>query len=217
MPRAGDARGDTAARAPGSNAGGWRKLLTNRNLVLITASYFALNYFHYIFYYWIYYYFGEVRQLGAANTTLATTLTFVSMAVMTPIGGFVSDHAVKRWGTRNGKRVVPVVGMILGAVLLYIGAGGWGIAATIVLLSLAVGCAMAPEGAFWSSAIAIGSPNAGESTGVMNGGGSLGGMLAPYHHTAHCEPVRLVGRTLLRERACPYRNDLMVLHRSVRR
>jgi MFS family permease len=101
------------------------------------------------------------------------------MAVMTPIGGFLSDQAVKRWGVKNGKRVVPVAGMILSAVLLYAGAAGWGVATTIVLLSLAVGCAMAPEGAFWSSAIAVARPGAGGATGIMNSGGNLGGMLAP--------------------------------------
>jgi MFS family permease len=163
----------------GSGAGEWRSLLTNRNLLLITASYFALNYFQYIFYYWIYYYFGEIRKLGRAETTVATTATFVSMAIMTPLGGFLSDQAVKRFGVKNGKRLVPIASMILSAVLLYAGASGRGISMTVLLLSLAVGCAMAPEGAFWSSAIAVGRPSAGAASGIMNCGGNLGGMLGP--------------------------------------
>jgi MFS family permease len=175
MPR----RDDRAGPMAGARTGEWRSLLTNRNLLLITASYFALNYFQYIFFYWIYYYFGEIRKLGHAEAAVATTATFVSMAVMTPIGGFVSDQAVKRWGVKNGKRAVPVTGMILSAILLYVGAGGWGVPTTIILLSLAVGCAMAPEGAFWSSAIAVGRPTAGGATGIMNCGGNLGGMLGP--------------------------------------
>ncbi len=163
----------------GSGAGEWRTLLRNRDLLLITASYFALNYFQYIFYYWIYYYFGEIRKFGRAETTLATTATFVSMAIMTPIGGFLSDQAVSRFGMKSGKRLVPIVSMILSAILLYAGAGGWGVPATVFLLSLAVGCAMAPEGAFWSSAIAVGRPSAGAATGIMNCGGNIGGMLGP--------------------------------------
>jgi len=163
----------------GSGANEWRALLSNRDLLLITASYFALNYFQYIFYYWIYYYFGEIRKFGSAETTLATTATFVSMAIMTPVGGFVSDQAVSRFGVKSGKRLVPIVSMILSAILLYAGAGGWGVPATIFLLSLAVGCAMAPEGAFWSSAIAVGRPSAGSASGIMNCGGNIGGMLGP--------------------------------------
>lgn len=156
-----------------------RRLLTNRQLLLITTSYFALNYFQYIFFYWIYYYFGEIRKLGKNETTLATTATFISMAIMTPLGGIITDWAVKRFGLKTGKRVVPIAGMILSAVLLYIGAGGWGLAATIILLSLAVGCAMAPEGAFWSSAILVGRPATGAASGIMNCGGNFGGMLGP--------------------------------------
>jgi MFS family permease len=175
MPRRDNLHGPIA----GSGTGDWRMLLTNRNLLLITASYFALNYFQYIFYYWIYYYFGEIRKFGRAETTLATTATFVSMAIMTPLGGFLSDQAVSRFGVKSGKRLVPIVSMILSAILLYAGAGGWGFSTTVFLLSLAVGCAMAPEGAFWSSAIAAGRPSAGAATGIMNCGGNLGGMLGP--------------------------------------
>ncbi|MGH9668313.1 MAG: MFS transporter, partial [Bryobacteraceae bacterium] len=157
----------------------WRLLLTNRHLLLITGSYFALNYFQYIFYYWIYYYFGEIRKLGKDQTTFATTALFISMAVMTPIGGILSDRAVRRLGLKNGKRIVPIVAMILSAVLLYAGAGGWGIAATVALLAVAVGCATAPEGAFWSTAIHVGQPHVGAASGIMNCGGNVGGMLAP--------------------------------------
>lgn len=157
----------------------WRLLLTNRNLLLITGSYFALNYFQYLFYYWIYYYFGEVRKLGKDQTTFATTAMFISMAITTPIGGILSDRAVRRLGLKNGKRIVPIVAMILSAVLLYAGAGGWGVAATVALLAVAAGCATAPEGAFWSTSIHVGRPHVGAASAIMNCGGNVGGMLAP--------------------------------------
>ena len=178
MPRGGGARGTTAR----SDAGAWKEfvaLLGNRNLLLITGSYLALNYFEYIFYFWMYYYFDEIRKFGPANAAVATTATFISMALGPPTGGFLTDQAVKRWGIRNGKRVVPVAGMILSATLLYVGAAGWGVAMTIVLLSLAVGCSMATEGAFWSSTLAVGGRNAGAATGIYNCGGNLGGALGP--------------------------------------
>ena len=178
LPRQGADHGTTSR----SDRRGWRAfaaLLRNRNLLLITGSYLALNYFEFIFYYWIYYYFDQIRKFGPANAAVATTASFVSMAIGPPIGGFLTDQAVTRWGIRNGKRVVPIAGMILSATLLYVGVAGWGVAMTIILFSLAVGCSMATEGAFWSSALAVAGRNAGAATGIYNCGGNLGGVLGP--------------------------------------
>lgn len=165
----------TAARATGS----WRILLGDRNLLLLTGSYFALNYFEYIFYYWIYYYFGQIRHMDSQQTSVATTFVFITMALMTPLGGLVSDRMTARYGITKGARIVPMGAMALSAILLYIGASGLGVVATVALLSLAVGFSMAPEGTFWSTAIRMGGKQVGAACGFMNAGGNVGGMLAP--------------------------------------
>jgi MFS family permease len=157
----------------------WRALLGDRHLLLLTGSYFALNYFEYIFYYWIYYYFGEIRHMGQQQSAFATTAIFITMAVMTPLGGWTSDWMTARFGPSRGARIVPIGAMVSSAVLLYIGASGLGVFATVALLSLAVGFSMAPEGAFWSTAIHMGGKQVGAACGFMNCGGNVGGMLAP--------------------------------------
>ncbi len=161
------------------SAGSWRPLLGDRHLLLLTGSYFALNYFEYIFYYWIYYYFGEIRHMGQEQSAFATTAIFITMAVMTPLGGWTSDWMTSRFGPSRGARIVPMGAMAASAVLLYIGASGLGVLATVALLSLAVGFSMAPEGAFWSTAIHMGGKHVGAACGIMNCGGNVGGMLAP--------------------------------------
>jgi ACS family glucarate transporter-like MFS transporter len=166
----------TPKRASG---GSWRKLLANRNLMMLTAGYFLLNYFEYIFFYWIYYYFGEIRHLGTRETALATTVLFITMAVMTPIGGKISDVLVARRGLKFGRRSVAMAGMALSAVLLFLGAGGFGVIATVTLLSLALGCATCSEGPFWATAIDVSGENVGAACGILNTGGNLGGLLAP--------------------------------------
>jgi len=160
-------------------AASWRALIGDRHLLLLTGSYFALNYFEYIFYYWIYYYFGEIRHMPQQQSAYATTVIFITMAVMTPLGGWVSDWMRSRFGPSRGSRIVPIGAMAASAVLLYIGASGLSVFLTVALLSLAVGCSMAPEGTFWSTAIHMGGKQVGAACGFMNFGGNVGGMLAP--------------------------------------
>jgi MFS family permease len=162
-----------------STRGAWRKLLTDRDLLLLTSGYFMLNYFEYIFFYWIYYYFGEIRKMGAQMGALATTVMFVSMAIMSPLGGWLSDRVGRRLGRGMGRRSVSMAGMALSAVLLFWGASGVGVAATVTLLALALGCCTMAEGPFWATAIDLGRDQAGAAGGIMNTGGNVGGMLAP--------------------------------------
>jgi MFS family permease len=157
----------------------WIQLLRQRNLVLLTLSYFCLNYFEYIFFYWIYYYFGEIRHMGARQSAMYVTILMLTTVVMTPLGGWVSDRLVLRYGLSRGRRLVPLAGMALSAVLLYAGASGLGTFATVALLSLAFGFSESVEGPFWASAIDIGGGEVGAACGIMNSGGNFGGILAP--------------------------------------
>ena len=162
-----------------STPAAWGRLLTDRDLLMLTSGYFMLNYFEYIFFYWIYYYFGEIRKMGADMGALATSIMFVSMAVMSPLGGWLSDRVGQWLGRRMGRRSVSMAGMALSAVLLFLGASGLSVSATVTLLALALGCCTMAEGPYWATAIDLGRDQAGASCGIMNTGGNVGGMLAP--------------------------------------
>jgi ACS family glucarate transporter-like MFS transporter len=167
--------------APPANPGAgssWRQLARNRNLAWLTCGYFCLNYFEYIYFYWIYYYFGQVRHFTEAQTAGFTSIIFVAMAVMTPLGGWVSDH-VGDSRSRSGRKWVAMAGASLSAALLYAGASGLGVVATVAMLALSLGFAAGAEGPFWSTAIEISGENVGAACGILNTGGNLGGMLAP--------------------------------------
>jgi ACS family glucarate transporter-like MFS transporter len=156
----------------------WMQLARNRNLAWLTWGYFCLNYFEYIFFYWLYYYFGQIRHFTPTQTAQFTSVTFVAMAVMTPLGGWVSDNIGDR-RTRTGRKWVAMGGMALSAVLMCAGASGVGVIATVAMLALALGSAASAEGPFWSTAIEISGDNVGAACGILNTGGNLGGMLAP--------------------------------------
>jgi MFS family permease len=157
----------------------WGALLRNRNLVLLAFGYFALNYFEFIFFYWIYYYFGEIRHLARSQSAIYTTALLLTMMVMMPVGGWVADRLIPYWGVKTSRRSVSVVGLVLSAVLLYVGTNLTTPLAMVTLLSMALGFAASSEGPFWASAIEAGKNQVGAAGGIMNGVGNVGGLLAP--------------------------------------
>ena len=163
----------------GLNPTPWRRLLTNRNLMLLTLGYTSVDYFEYLFFYWIFYYLGHVRKLDPASTAACTAALFVTWTVMTPLGGWVSDQLVGHFGLRRGRRLVPTVGLTMSAVLLSLGTSVARPLVGAALLSLALGCASASDGSFWASAIDIGGAHVGAAGAILNTGGNLGGFLAP--------------------------------------
>jgi len=157
----------------------WRRLLLNRNLALLTFAYFTLGYFEYIFFYWIYYYFGEVRHTGFAQSARYTTVIFLVMLVMMPLGGWISDGLTRSYGPKFGRRIVPLVGLTMGAILLYLGVATSDSGTATVLLALAIGFASFCEGPFWALAIDIGGTQVGAAGGILNAGGNVGGFFSP--------------------------------------
>jgi MFS family permease len=158
---------------------GWRVLLGNRSLVLLTFSYAAIGYFEYLFFFWMHYYFDEVLRLGKSESRLYATLLYLAMAAGMVFGGWLSDRLLRMWGQRPGRAAVVVGGMLAGAALLYLGVlarePGW-IVAWFALALAAVG---ATEGPFWATAIDLGGRRGGTSAGIFNTGGNAGGTLAP--------------------------------------
>jgi sugar phosphate permease len=157
----------------------WRQLLTNRSLMLLTAGYSAVGYYEYIFFFWIYYYFAKIRQVGDQQSALFTTILFLTWMLMTPLGGWVSDRMVARYGKRTGRRLVPIVCLTVSAALLCIGVNLNGVWSVALLLSLALGFASASDGPFWATAIDLGGKGVGAAGGIMNTGANLGGFIAP--------------------------------------
>jgi ACS family glucarate transporter-like MFS transporter len=159
--------------------GVWRRLLTDRNLLLLTLSYATVGYFEYIFFFWMYYYFGEIRGMGPGQSAIYTTALFLTWTVATPLGGWISDRLTTRYGRKTGRRIVPLAGLTAGAVLLFVGTGLTEPIAVAAVLSVALGCASASDGSFWSSAIDLGGKEVGAACGILNAGSNVGGSIAP--------------------------------------
>ena len=156
----------------------WLKLFSNRNLMLLTFAYGALGYFQYIFFYWMYYYFGDVLHLGAQTSAAYTTVLFLTEGAIMPVGGLVSDRLTLRYGAQFGRRMVPIAGLTLGAILIYSGTVTSGFLA-VVCLSLAFGFAACCEGPFWATVTEMAGERVGGASSILNAGAQVGGFFAP--------------------------------------
>jgi MFS family permease len=154
-------------------------LLRNRSLISLTISYGAVGYFQYLFFYWMEYYFQTVLGLGKEHSRLASTVCTLAMGVGMIVGGWLADWLQKRLGTRVGRPIVPVGGLLISAVLLGLGIMTSDQSRVIAYFALALAAVGACEGPFWITAVDLGGRRGGASAAICNTGGNLGGLVAP--------------------------------------
>jgi len=157
----------------------WRALLTDKNVILLSTGFAALGYFEYIFFYWIYYYIGEIRHLSADKSARYTTVLFLVWVVMMPLGGWICDRLMTRFGRRLGIRITGIASLALGAALLFSGVKTADTVTAIALMSLALGFAGIADMTYWTASMDVAGDQVGAVGGILNAGANVGGALAP--------------------------------------
>ena len=170
------ARGGTVAA---SRQIPWRMLLTNKNVWLLFSSAMSCGYMVYIYMTWFFTYLVEQRHLSQMTSSYYTVGPFIAMAVLTPIGGRISDIAAKKASLAFGRRLIAMGGMTLAGLALLIGARTANINLAIVWLSIGAGAIYFALAAHWAATIDISLPYAATISGIMNCGGNVGGFLSP--------------------------------------
>lgn len=143
------------------------------------GSYFLQGYVGYIFVFWFYSYLVQVRHFELLQAAGITALPWVATLVAIPAGGALSDAAVGRWGATRGRRIVPMVALIAGAVALAVGARA---SVDVVAVGALIACTvlvLCTEGPFWAALNEIAGARSGTAGGLMNFGSNLGGMISP--------------------------------------
>jgi ACS family glucarate transporter-like MFS transporter len=165
-----------------SNA--WLIALRNPDVLLLTISYFCMNYVFYLFFNWFFYYLVQVREFSAQDAGVLTSAQWILGAIGATLGGFVCDWLSKRFGLRWGPRWLAIPSLLLCAALLYFGANATTVTMTVVLLCICFGCTQLTEAAYWATTIAVSGRHASSAGGVLNTGGNCagfaGGLLVPF-------------------------------------
>jgi ACS family glucarate transporter-like MFS transporter len=161
----------------------WKRVLKNRDILLLTASYFCMNYVFYIFFNWFFIYLVDVREFEILEGGYFAAAPWMVGAVAASVGGLWCDRLCKRIGSRWGCRIPGIIGLSLVAGLLFLGATAKNPYLAVVFLSLSFGCTQLTEGAYWAAAIFVSGKHASAATGVMNTGGNavggIGALLVP--------------------------------------
>ena len=162
----------------------WNKFFSNRSVWGLILSYFCHGYTPYIFFTWFFIYLTRVRGLTVTRGGLWGSTPFIAMTLMAPLGGWLSDKAVARFGRRRGRRSTVWIGMTASGLMLLIGGRAVGDTSAILLLALAAGFSSFAAPSWWATCIDM-SPNySGSLSGLMNTCANIAGGVAPIL-TAH--------------------------------
>ena len=166
------------AGAAGKNtAVRWGAIFGNRNILLITASYFAFGYTAFIFFTWFFKYLKDVRGLDLKASAFYSMLPFLAVAICSPLGGWISDILSRRFGARVGRCGIAVVCLLCGAVLIALGMQASSGELASILLATAIGILYLAHSAYGSVAADIAGSSAGAVSGLMNMGAQVAGAL----------------------------------------
>lgn len=155
-------------------------LLLNPSLIFLTLSYAMLSYFQYLFFYWVQYYFDTVLKFSTEEARLYATIPTLAMAVGMICGGWLLDRSQSLLGGWWGRAAVPICGMAASAIFLLLGIAGGPTAWVVACFALAMGSLGASEAPFWVTGVELGRQRGGLSGAILNAGGNMGGIPAPF-------------------------------------
>ena len=172
-----DRRSDRVAYA--STKTPWRNILFNRSVWALLISYFFHGYTPFIYFTWFFIYLTRVRGLTVAKGGLWATTPFIAMTILSPIGGWLSDRAVQRFGVRRGRQSTAWIGMTTSALLLWFGSRTGNNVAAILLLAGAAGFSNFAAPSWWAACIDLAPNHSGSLSALMNTCANSAGGIAP--------------------------------------
>lgn len=157
----------------------WRQFARTPTVWWLVASYTCLGYVAYIYMSWFYLYLVNVRGFGLLRGAWFASAPFLAMAVLCPLGGWMTDRLAASRGIDQGRRLVGAAGMGLASLAVVLGAYSDSPLLAILLLSAGAGFLYFTVGAYWSCISDLSQRYTGTLSGVMNTGANVGGSLSP--------------------------------------
>ncbi len=165
---------DRAAAPP--RAAPFREMMRIKRLWALGAAYFGLKLIRYTLLFWLPYYLEKSLGYDQETAGYASTSFEVGGVLGVVLVGWMSN----RWSTNRSKLIAPILFALAAALFLYQWVGAAGLVPNVLVMAL-VGFMLFGPDALISGAAAqdIGGPDAAASAaGIINGLGSIGGILS---------------------------------------
>ena len=153
------------------------RVLSNRDVLLLTISYTIMNYVFYLLSTWCFLYLVQERHLSVPQSGLLGSLPYIAAAIGAAVGGKWGDRLTERFGFGIGCRAIPLVSLPLAGVLLIAGVESTNPFLAVAALSLAYFATEMTEGPYAAATTAVSRENAMTAWGVVGTGGNLGGII----------------------------------------
>jgi ACS family glucarate transporter-like MFS transporter len=153
----------------------WSKVLTSKDVLATTVSYFCFGYVAWIFFSWFYIYLAEVRGLNLKSSAFYAMLPMLAMAVFCLLGGKVSDALTSTYGPRMGRCVLASVALLGAGIFVTSGALAENARVASLILAGGAGTLYISQSSFWSITADLAGHSSGSVSGFMNMGAQIGG------------------------------------------
>jgi ACS family glucarate transporter-like MFS transporter len=153
------------------------RLLTNRNVVLLTLSYLTMNYAFYLLSNWCFLYLVQERHFSLLEGGWLASAPPLAAAIGAGIGGGLTSVLCVRYGLTWGFRLIPLTALPAAGLLLWAAVGAANPLWAVVALAVCFGLVELTEGAYWGGAMTLGRSDSMALSGIMNTGGNLGGVI----------------------------------------
>lgn len=152
-------------------------LWMGQDVTLLAASYMSMNYVYYLLSNWSFLYLVQQRHFTVVQGGWLAMLPPLGAAAGAGIGGALADLTARRLGLRWGYRVVPLLALPVVALLLLCAVFTPSASLAVAAMSLAYGVVELNEGAYWAAITHVGGAQTMSAAGLLNTGGSLGGLI----------------------------------------
>jgi sugar phosphate permease len=150
------------------------QMLNHKNLWFLLTMYYCYASGAYFFQSWMPKYLQKGRGISEEDLKFMSSVPFILGAVGCFLGGVLSDWAVKKYGKKWGRRLIPMIGLGLSGISLISAALITNNTLAVILLSVGLATMDVTAPVAWAVAMDIGGKNSGTISGAMNSAGLIG-------------------------------------------